>query len=348
MEQLPNSPSAVPTPPVAPPTPVPVAPVAPVAKKGTSPILLAILGLVIIGGIAFAGLTLWQKGFLGGILPAKEPLPTPFESVPTPTIELSPTSTQTKKPSPTTGKPKGPTLTPTPVWLNDPLNEFTCGNEGELPPSPAFGKTPLLVALYPFASIGGGNDFIAGYQFDFDGNGTWDTDIIKDSPIIHTYGKEGNYQPKYRIRGTKNTWSEPCEYKRKVVVGEAPAFENEVISVDKINVSATVSKAHPEYSFPAEETKYFLGTSTRAFRPGFSVSTKNQFLGIRFKKGDEVDYGVFEVGYDLNAGTSTKFHLFIGLAKPNGTYRGSAIVQYWKDGRTQDGPTINYEITLTD
>jgi hypothetical protein len=88
--QLPNSPSAVPTPPVAPP---PIAPVAPVVKKGASPVLTAILGLVIVGGIAFAGLTLWQQGLLGGFLAKPTPTPT---LAPEPTLTPDPTASWEK------------------------------------------------------------------------------------------------------------------------------------------------------------------------------------------------------------------------------------------------------------
>jgi hypothetical protein len=84
--QLPNSPSAVPPPAVTPPTPPPppVAPVAPVVKKGTSSALLVILGIMMVGGIAFAALTLWQQGLLGGFLAKPTPTPT-LAPEPTPT-----------------------------------------------------------------------------------------------------------------------------------------------------------------------------------------------------------------------------------------------------------------------
>jgi hypothetical protein len=73
-------------PPVAPVSPPPSAPVPPAIKKETSPILLAILGLLIVAGVAFAGLTLWQKGFLSSILSLGKPSPTPtLAPGPTPT-----------------------------------------------------------------------------------------------------------------------------------------------------------------------------------------------------------------------------------------------------------------------
>jgi hypothetical protein len=74
--QLPNFPPAVPPPPAASPTPSPVAPAAPVAKKGANSILLAILGVMTVGGVAFVGLTFWQKGLLGGLLSKPTPTPT--------------------------------------------------------------------------------------------------------------------------------------------------------------------------------------------------------------------------------------------------------------------------------
>ncbi len=53
---------------------------------------MAILGVVIVGGIAYAGLTFWQKGLLGSV---------PFLSKPTPTPTLVPEPTPT--PDPTAG-----------------------------------------------------------------------------------------------------------------------------------------------------------------------------------------------------------------------------------------------------
>jgi hypothetical protein len=86
-EQTPISPTIPPQavpPPAAPISPPPVAPVAPVVKKGTSSALLAILGIMMVGGIAFAALTLWQKGLLGGFLAKPTPTPT-LAPEPTPT-----------------------------------------------------------------------------------------------------------------------------------------------------------------------------------------------------------------------------------------------------------------------
>jgi len=70
--------------PMPPTPPLPAAPTVPVTKKGVSPVLLAISGLLMLGGIAFVALTLWQKGLLGGFLAKPTPTPT-LAPEPTPT-----------------------------------------------------------------------------------------------------------------------------------------------------------------------------------------------------------------------------------------------------------------------
>ncbi|HUW24881.1 MAG TPA: hypothetical protein VMW04_04705 [Patescibacteria group bacterium] len=77
-----------PTPPISPPPP-PAVPATPVPSQSVArpkTFLFVILGLVLVGGALFAGIVLGQKGFLSGILPSRQPLPTPTTiAQPTPT-----------------------------------------------------------------------------------------------------------------------------------------------------------------------------------------------------------------------------------------------------------------------
>ncbi|HUW24880.1 MAG TPA: PsbP-related protein [Patescibacteria group bacterium] len=81
-EQIPPTPpTSSPPPPAVPATP---APPQPTAKLKT--FWFVVLGLVLVVGVLFAGIVLGQKGFLSGILPSRQPLPTPTTiAQPTPT-----------------------------------------------------------------------------------------------------------------------------------------------------------------------------------------------------------------------------------------------------------------------
>lgn len=253
----------------------------------------------------------------------------------TPTIvpTVKPTSKPTIKPS------------PTPFGFGDPVNEkHVCGGS-DYPPLPAEGGVPLFVALFPSGSTAQ-PESLEGFQWDFENDGIWDSEIVNwQSNRIYT--SPGIYKPKYRVRGSGNTWSKVCDYPFEVTVGGKSEYENELIKINTLAVEVTVSKANPSFDFPIYESKNFLGSSSRAFRPGFTVSSKEKFVAVRLQnEGD--GYGFFETGYDMREGTAFRVHLYIDLSKPNGTYTGASLVQFTRDGKMQDGPRVTYKITLTE
>jgi hypothetical protein len=65
-----------------------------------------------------------------------------------------------------------------------------------------------------FTGAGTGVD---GYRWDFDGNGTWDTNVLRGT-VSHTYQTPGTYTPKYQVHGTNGVWSKVCTYPQPVVV----------------------------------------------------------------------------------------------------------------------------------
>ncbi len=87
--------------------------------------------------------------------------------------------------------------------------------------APETGVAPLTVTLHGGGQVGEGDvvGSIDGYQWDFENDGEWDTDVILD-PITHVYENPGVYTPKYRVRGN-TMWSEICDYKYDVVVDES-------------------------------------------------------------------------------------------------------------------------------
>ncbi|MCL4354552.1 hypothetical protein M1349_03755 [Patescibacteria group bacterium] len=84
---------------------------------------------------------------------------------------------------------------------------------------PASGSAPLKVTLYGSGKAGGPSSGVVGYQWDFDGNGTWDSGISID-PVSNTYLKPGTYNPKFRIQGANKSWSAICSYAFPVVVAK--------------------------------------------------------------------------------------------------------------------------------
>lgn len=109
----------------------------------------------------------------------------------------------------TVGSPT-PTITPTPTPnLNPPL----CG-QSSIPP--ATGPAPLTVLLHGAADAGSGPGF-DGYRWDFDGNGTWDTDTLSE-PVTHVYTTPGSYIPLFQVHGTNNVWSALCTYPYTITV----------------------------------------------------------------------------------------------------------------------------------
>ncbi|KKQ24706.1 MAG: hypothetical protein US62_C0037G0010 [Candidatus Woesebacteria bacterium GW2011_GWA1_37_8] len=254
-------------------------------------------------------------------------------------------SSVSPNPSPTpiralsTPKPtQKPIATATPYGLNDPVSADGHCYTPENSMTPAKGDAPLYVSLF---GAGLGFDYTysgtIGYQWDFDGNGTWDTNLISEPLTTHTYTQNGTYTPKLRARSSKNTWTPSCNYNYTVVVGEKPEYTNSSISVDKISISVTISKSNQEKVI------------------GFFVSTKDKFSPIRFE-GDDINnynhtYGISEsTGYDMSSGMSYGFHLFANKLTPNGIYYREVTLKYATVNGTvwNNGPLIHYTITVID
>ena len=103
-----------------------------------------------------------------------------------------------------------PTVTPTPTPnLNPPLCD-----QSSIPP--ATGPAPLTELLHGAGSAGNGPGF-DGYRWDFDGNGTWDTDILSE-PVTHVYTSPGSYVPLFQVHGVNNVWSALCTYPYTITV----------------------------------------------------------------------------------------------------------------------------------
>lgn len=69
---------------------------------------------------------------------------------------------------------------------------------------------PLLVTLvYSFS--GSGNVYMTGVQWDFDGDGNWDTDMKQSNGTMeHTYGSGGNYNVKLKLQASDGSVTDVC------------------------------------------------------------------------------------------------------------------------------------------
>lgn len=92
--------------------------------------------------------------------------------------------------------------------------DLVCGSPSIAPET---GPAPLTVTLHGAGSNTGTTITEWGYQWDFDGNGTWDSGVQLDS-ITHLYEIPGTYTPKYRMKATTGEVSTVCNYPYSVVV----------------------------------------------------------------------------------------------------------------------------------
>jgi hypothetical protein len=72
--------------------------------------------------------------------------------------------------------------------------------------------------------------------------------------------------------------------------------------------------------------------------------------GYEFKYNEPTQgQGFYQSSGGLVPGHSVQIQTYINSNKPNGTYQGSAILQYYNSQTAQwvDGPTVTYSITLT-
>ncbi len=318
---------------------------------------------LVISGIILTALLFGLGGYwIGRNVSFTRSLTTPTPSLP-PTSHPTPTPTLTPTNSPPTptqvvaqlSYKRNPTPTPTPTPKEVVNPNFKCGKYEPMtyPSFPALGSPPLLVTLMPSGGISEGY-VLAGFQWDYDGDGKWDSGTIH-SETTYTYTKQGVFKPRFRVVSTDGTYGPPCEYPFEVKVVPSVDYENDTIIVDKLYREFTISKSKQNYTFSGPEKYLNNGgpEGDKIFIPFVTISSKNKFTAIRIKtKPDTYDgYGHHEGGRDLRAGTAYHQHIYINKNKPVGTYNGELIFTYTTGERgeiTKEGPTLRYKIRLTE
>lgn len=95
-----------------------------------------------------------------------------------------------------------PTSTPTPT----PLPKSTCAVE-----VPSISGTDPLTANLAYSAKYSGNKYVAGAQWDFTGDGSWDTDMsLSNGSLAHTFSSAGSYTIKLRLKMSDEELTETC------------------------------------------------------------------------------------------------------------------------------------------
>ncbi|MFV1917589.1 MAG: PKD domain-containing protein [Patescibacteria group bacterium] len=96
-------------------------------------------------------------------------------------------------------------ISPTVVPSVNPVPTSTCGIVTSVS-----GSNPLAVNLaYSVTPVN--NSYMTGAQWDFDGNGSWDTDLSQSNgSTTHTYPTSGTYKVKLRLQMSDGTFTNTC------------------------------------------------------------------------------------------------------------------------------------------
>lgn len=134
---------------------------------------------------------------------------------------------------------------------------------------------------------------------------------------------------------TTNTNSSTSQSTSNVTPSPTPTtVPTEPITVSASNISATLSRSSAQNGM--------------IYAPGMTI-TSNSAHGFQIKYNEGTQGQGFETSSGgMSPGSSTQVRIYINPNKPNGTYAGSAVVEYSKDGSWHAGPTVSYSITLVD
>lgn len=310
------------------------------------PIYLILILLLL--GLCAAALYIFSKK--NADKQASLPQPSPAQIVtpsPTPEPSTSPDPSIAPVASPRVSPKPSVKPSPTPTVIVD--NTFTCGSfsDSNYPNPPALGTTPLYVTMFPSGGTSG-NISLAGFEWDFDGDGSWEGGV-SSSKVGRTYDKNGTFKPKYRTKGANGAVGPTCTYPYDVVSNTTVAFQNDILSVDILNKDVTISKSRNNHTFTGSLAK-LNNDPYEIYIPFFTVSTKKQPNAIILKDSQGGGYGASTGTSYMIEGTSWPTQIRVSKNMPNGVYTGNVKIQYTDStGVTgYDAATANYKITVTD
>lgn len=137
-----------------------------------------------------------------------------------PTVQSTSNNQNVKSPVPKS-TPK-PTLKPTPT--SPPKTLATC-----LVNALVSSDNPLTVNFHYGLNLNGLNAYATDYQWDYDGNGSWDTDFSKNNTNInYTYPRQGSYNVKLQVKLSNGQVTDVCTKSINVPVGIQVSFTGTV------------------------------------------------------------------------------------------------------------------------
>jgi hypothetical protein len=138
--------------------------------------------------------------------PSTTPSPTPKAN------NITQDTTQTQTPS--------PTQKPYSCEINTSANEINS----------------MALNLVYGANYQSGNNYVTGVQWDFDGNGSWDTDMaIANGNISHTYPSPGNYTVKMQLQMSDGGFTDVCSKSVTLPQGVTVSLTGQVYSDENCN-----------------------------------------------------------------------------------------------------------------
>lgn len=90
--------------------------------------------------------------------------------------------------------------------------------------------------VYGLYNESGGSNTMVGAQWDFDGDGSWDTDVsLQNGTITHTFPSQGTYNVRLRLELTDGSFTEPCTKQLSLPMGVQVSYEGFVFSDTNCN-----------------------------------------------------------------------------------------------------------------
>jgi hypothetical protein len=107
------------------------------------------------------------------------------------------------------------------------------------------------------------------------------------------------------------------------------------IDVQPLSANETLSRANAVYGLIYGQGITITGKQSTSFQIKYNEPTQGQ--------------GFYTSSGGIGVGQTVKVQSYVNSNKPNGTYSGSAIVQYYNSkGVWTNGPTVTYSLNLTD